>query len=72
MTQSTADTVVARIYGKPRGWSFSQNDFADLRSREAIDMALYRLHKKSTIRRVIRGLYDYPRYSKLLEREMEK
>lgn len=70
MTQSIADKVVARIYGKSRGWAFSQIDFSDLGSREAIDMALFRLHKKSTIRRVIRGLYDYPRYSQLLEREM--
>jgi len=70
MSQSVEQSVVARIYGKSRGWSFSQIDFSDLGSREAIDTALYRLRKKSTIRRVMRGIYDYPRYSQLLDQEM--
>lgn len=34
-------------------------------------MSLIRLTNRSTIRRVIRGVYDYPRYSELLEQEME-
>ncbi len=52
------------------GWSFSQKDFAGLGSRKAVDMALLRLTNKTTIRRVIRGIYDYPRYSELLDKEM--
>jgi hypothetical protein len=71
MPQSTEKQLVARIYGNGRGWAFSSKDFLDLASRNAIDMALIRLTSKSTIRRVIRGIYDYPRYSELLEKEME-
>lgn len=55
-----------KIYGKGRGWVFSQSDFARLGSRSAIDLALHRLMRKGTIRRVLRGLYDYPRTSTLL------
>lgn len=70
MTQSVADKVVAKIYGNGRGWSFSQVDFAAIGSRDAIDKALERLEKKGTIRRVLRGIYDYPRYSELLQRSL--
>jgi len=31
---------------------------------------LHRLHKKGTIRRVLRGLYDYPGFSELLGQEL--
>ena len=70
MSQSLKKQVVAKIYGNGRGWSFSQKDFAGLGSRQAVDMALLRLTNKATIRRVIRGIYDYPRYSELLGKEM--
>jgi hypothetical protein len=32
-----------------------------LGSRQAVDLALHRLAKKGTLRRLARGLYDYPR-----------
>jgi len=70
MTKSIEKQVLATIYGHGRGWAFSQKDFAELGTREAIAIALYRLVEKSTIRRVIRGIYDYPKYSELLEQEM--
>jgi len=35
-----------------------------------VDSALYRLEKRSEIRRVIRGIYDYPRFSKLLDQNL--
>ena len=66
MTQSIEDKIVSRIYGNGRGWAFSQADFADLGSRSAIDLALHRRERESVIRRVIRGIYDYPRDSKAL------
>ena len=70
MSQTIEEKVVVKIYGSGRGWSFSQKDFAGLGSRKAVDMALLRLTNKTTIRRVIRGIYDYPRYSELLDKEM--
>lgn len=68
--QTIEDKVINRIYGKGRGWSFFKNDFSDLGSAESIDQALSRLVKKQRIRRVIRGIYDYPKFSKLLNREI--
>jgi hypothetical protein len=70
MTQSIENKIISRIYGKGRGWAFSQKDFSHLGSRGSIDLALYRLARKGTIRRVIRGLYDYPAFSQLLDRQL--
>ncbi|MCA9448151.1 MAG: hypothetical protein KC931_13620 [Candidatus Omnitrophica bacterium] len=67
MSQSIEDKVVARIYGHGRGWSFSQLDFRDL---GRANMVLKRLADAGTIRRVLRGVYDYPRYSELLGQQM--
>jgi hypothetical protein len=66
LVKTLEERVVSRIYGHGRGWSFSQKDFARLGARGAIDMVFQRLLAKGTIRRVIRGIYDYPRYSELL------
>ncbi len=70
MDISIENRIVSRIYGSGRGWSFSQTDFSQLGSAEAIHVALHRLEKKGTIRRVFRGIYDYPLYSKLLEKQL--
>lgn len=67
MTQTIEDKVIARIYGHGRGWAFSPMDFRDF---GRVDMALLRLLQAGAIRRVLRGLYDYPRYSELLQQEM--
>src|ERR1700681_2920909 len=68
MHKTIEDKIVNRIYGNGRGWAFSQADFADLGSRSAIDLALHRREKNRLIRRVIRGVYDYPRHSDLLHK----
>ena len=60
MTQTIDNKVVSRIYGKKRGWVFTPITFLDLGSRMAVDQALGRLTKTGTIRRLSRGLYDYP------------
>ena len=60
MSQSIDNKVVNRIYGKKRGWVFTPMHFLDLGSRMAVDQALGRLTKSGTIRRLSRGLYDYP------------
>jgi hypothetical protein len=70
LTQSIEEKVLTRIRSRGRGWSFSQKDFGELGSRDAIDQAFTRLTEKSTIRRVIRGIYDYPRHSDLLSKDL--
>ena len=68
--KSIENTTSARIYGKKRGWAFSKTDFLDLGSDADIRKALSQLAAKGTIRRILRGVYDYPRISKLLNTEM--
>lgn len=67
---SIENKVLNRIYGKGRGWAFFKNDFVDLGSENTIDKALSRLLYKGKIRRVMPGVYDYPKYSKLLEQNL--
>lgn len=54
--------ILSRIRGRGRGAVFVPGDFLDLGSRTAIDQALHRLTKKGSIRRLARGLYDYPKH----------
>lgn len=61
MSQSVQDKIIARIYGKGRGCVFTPKRFLDLGARTAIDKALGRLADAGTIRRLARGLYDYPK-----------
>lgn len=70
MPQPIGKKILARIYGHGRGWAFSPADFADLGPRPAIDSALSRREKQRLIRRVIRGIYDYPRHSKILQKNV--
>jgi hypothetical protein len=53
--------ILNRIYGYGKGSVFTPGDFLDLASRQAVDLALHRLVKKDAVRRLARGLYDYPR-----------
>lgn len=59
--QSIDNKILNRIYGHGRGCVITPGDFLDLGSREAVDVALHRLVKKGTLRRLARGLYDFPR-----------
>lgn len=61
-----AKTILKRIQGKSRGWVFTPKDFMDIGSRDAVDQALSRLARRQTIRRLGRGLYDYPRQNRRL------
>jgi Family of unknown function (DUF6088) len=55
------DRIMKRVRAKGRGWVFTPRHFIDFGTRGAVDMALSRLAKAGDIRRVGRGLYDYPR-----------
>lgn len=59
-TQTTDFKVRSRIYGNGRGWVLTPNSFRGVGSRDAIDSAISRLWKEGTIRKLARGLYDYP------------
>ena len=59
--QSIENKILRRIYGGQRGSIYAPSHFLDLGSRQAIDLALHRLVEKKTLRRLARGLYEYPR-----------
>ena len=58
---SVGDRILKRVRDKGRGWVFTPKDFVDFGTRGSIDMALSRLAKSGAIRRIERGLYDYPK-----------
>lgn len=59
--QSIDGKIKGRIYRHGRGSVFTPNDFLNLGGRDAVDKALSRLATRGTIRRLARGLYEYPR-----------
>lgn len=65
--RSIAEQILAELKEHEPGWCFSPKDFLTLAGRDALDKAFSRLTKEGTIRRVGRGLYDVPRYSKPLK-----
>lgn len=53
--------ILLRIRRKGAGYVFTPADLLDLGPRNAIDLALSRQARVGTIRKLARGLYDYPR-----------
>jgi len=53
--------ITYRIRAKGRGWVFSPRHFLDFGSRKAVDLALFKLNNRGDIRRLGRGIYDYPK-----------
>lgn len=60
-TVSVANKILSRIRRKGQGIVHTSKDFLDLGSRVAVDHALSNLAKKGLIRRLSRGVYDYPK-----------
>src|SRR5579859_6816774 len=57
------DQILSRVRRRGRGAVFTPKDFLDLGGRAAVDQALSRLAKAGGIRRLARGIYDFPRMS---------
>jgi hypothetical protein len=66
MTKSIDSQVLASIRRHGPGSVFVPADFLKLGSRQAIDITLHRLARKGTIRRLARGVYDFPQQHPLL------
>lgn len=58
---SVPDRVMKRVRASGRGSVFTPRDFLDLAARAAVDQALSRLAKAGYLRRLARGLYDFPK-----------
>lgn len=52
--------ILGRIQRRGRGAVTTPGSLLDLGSRQAVDLALHRMVRKGTLRRLGRGLYDYP------------
>lgn len=70
MAKSVISSELSRIYGNGRGWVFTPKDFTDLGPRSSIDVGLHFLVEQGKIRRIGRGLYDYPKSSNLLKKTL--
>jgi len=68
--QTIENKIISRIYGRGRGWAFSANDFSAEFKRSSIDWVLSNLTESGQIRRIYRGVYDYPKYSELLKQNL--
>ena len=59
--------IRTQILSSEDGTVFIASDFADIADNAAIRQALLRLSQSGIIRRIIRGVYEKPKYSKLLD-----
>ncbi len=68
--KNISESIFYFIAGHGRGWAFSSSDLAGRFARQQIDNALSDLAEANKIRRIARGLYDYPRFSDLLQKTL--
>lgn len=59
--------IETRMLSANDGNVFITADFLDIADTQTVNKALSRLTKDKKIRRILRGVYDNPRYSKLLQ-----
>jgi hypothetical protein len=60
-TQSIDSQILRRVKTRGRGWVFTASNFVDLGRRDAVDKTLSRQSQGGIIRKLTRGIYDYPR-----------
>ena len=58
---SVPNRIMKRAQAAGRGGVYTPNDFLDVAARAAVDQALSRLVKTGKLRRLARGLYDFPK-----------
>ena len=60
-SDSTDNQILKAINSLAHGAVFVPTDFLSFGSRQAVDVVLHRLVRKGTIRRLVRGIYDFPK-----------
>jgi hypothetical protein len=65
--EAYSEQILKRIQKSGKGSVFSPADFADIAGAITVRKILARLVTNGTIRRLMRGVYDYPSYSTLLD-----
>ena len=66
MNNGYTEQIRDRIINSPEGSVFVNSDFADIADNNTIKQSINRLVQEGILRRVIRGVFDKPKYSKLL------
>ncbi len=66
MKTNISQKILSRIQGTGRGFVFTPKDFLDLATHETARQTLARFTKTGTIRRLMRGVYDFPAFSAML------
>src|SRR6266852_710052 len=61
MRTNTTNAILRKIRAKRPGWVFTPKQFAQLGTRAAVDQALSRLSRSGAIRRLARGIYEFPK-----------
>ena len=64
--QTIKNKIRNSIYGHGRGWAFTKKDFSHIAPPKAVYTTLSRLVDEGVIRRIDRGIYEYPKFSDLL------
>lgn len=67
MDSGYTQQIRERIREAPDGRVFVSSDFADIADSNTIKQSLSRLVRDGELRRIIRGVFDRPRYSELLD-----
>lgn len=67
MANGYSKQIQERIGCVPEGTIFVSSDFADIADTETIRRNLNRLTQTGTLRRILKGVYEKPKYSKLLD-----
>ncbi|MHB1698434.1 MAG: DUF6088 family protein [bacterium] len=68
--KSIEDKILNKLYRRGKGYAFSSSDFIKEFPINNIEKALSSLAQKGKIRRLTRGIYDYPEYSPFLKKEL--
>ena len=64
------EKIERRIQKEGRGWVFSRKDLRDIAPSGSLGVILTRLVQSGMIRRIVRGLYEYPKKSRLLKENL--
>ena len=67
MANGYSKQIQEQIKAAAEGTIFISSDFADIADTNTVRSALYRLVKDNILRRIINGIYEKPKYSKLLD-----
>ena len=67
MANGYSKQIQERIGCVPEGTIFVSSDFADIADTETIRRNLNRLTQTGPLRRILKGVYEKPKYSKLLD-----